>query len=181
MKKRLAKGAVILLLLLALIPGMPGCDSREGEVPSEDTELLQDVQDGQPAQEDGTSGERVLSKQELEQLFSGIREQDWELLDCASFPDNAEGYAGAALFRDQEKCGAAFLEADGSFQRCSIGAKPEDELGLTYLGEGSISFFLEGEDGQPCGWTLSIQVDGENVMFKAQSEDGQQSPEEGLS
>ena len=181
MKKRLAKGAVILLLLLALIPGMPGCDSREGEVPSEDTELLQDVQDGQPAQEDGTSGERVLSKQELEQLFSGIREQDWELLDCASFPDNAEGYAGAALFRDQEKCGAAFLEADGSFQRCSIGAKPEDELGLTYLGEGSISFFLEGEDGQPCEWTLSIQVDGENVMFKAQSEDGQQDLEEDLS
>ena len=45
MKKRLAKGAVILLLLLALIPGMPGCDSREGEVPSEDRELLQDVQD----------------------------------------------------------------------------------------------------------------------------------------
>ena len=80
MKKRLAKGAVILLLLLALIPGMPGCASREGEVPSEDRELLQDVQ-----------------------------------------------------------------------------------------------------DGQPCGWTLSIQVDGENVMFKAQSEDGQQSLEEGLS
>lgn len=181
MKKRLTKGAVILLLLLALIPGMPGCDSREGEVPSEDTEQLQDVQDGQPAQEDGTSGERVLSKQELEQLFSGIREQDWELLDCAPFPDNAEGYAGAALFRDQEKCGAAFLEADGSFQRCSIGAKPEDELGLTYLGEGSISFFLEGEDGQPCEWTLSIQVDGENVTFKAQSEDGQQDLEEGLS
>ena len=80
MKKRLAKGAVILLLLLALIPGMPGCDSREGEEPSEDRELLQDVQ-----------------------------------------------------------------------------------------------------DGQPCEWTLSIQVDGENVMFKAQSEDGQQSLEEGLS
>ena len=80
MKKRLAKGAVILLLLLALIPGMPGCDNREGEVPSEDRELLQDVQ-----------------------------------------------------------------------------------------------------DGQPCEWTLSIQVDGENVMFKAQSEDGQQSLEEGLS
>ena len=40
MKKRLAKGAVILLLLLALIPGMPGCDNREGEVPSEDRELL---------------------------------------------------------------------------------------------------------------------------------------------
>ena len=80
MKKRLAKGAVILLLLLALIPGMPGCDNREGEVPSEDRELLQDVQ-----------------------------------------------------------------------------------------------------DGQPCEWTLSIQGDGENVMFKAQSEERQQDLEEDLS
>ena len=80
MKKRLAKGAAVLLLLLVLMPVLPGCDSREGEVPSEDRELLQDVQ-----------------------------------------------------------------------------------------------------DGQPCGWTLSIQVDGKNVTFKAQSEDGQQSPEEGLS
>ena len=46
---------------------------------------------------------------------------------------------------------------------------------------GTIGIFLEGEDGRPCEWTLSIQVDGENVTFKAQSEDGQQSPEEGLS
>ena len=85
MKKRLAKGAAVLLLLLALMPVLPGCNGGEadpvqGEEPPEDRELLQDVQ-----------------------------------------------------------------------------------------------------DGQPCGWTLSIQVDGENVMFKAQSEDGQQSPEEGLS
>lgn len=186
MKKRLAKGAAVLLLLLALMPVLPGCNGGEadpvqGEEPPEDRELLQDVQDGQPAQEDGTSGERVLSKQELEQLFSGIREQDWEFADCVPFPDNVYDYAGAALFWDQGKCGVVFLEADGSFQRCSIDAGPEDELGLTYLGEGNISFFLEGEDGQPCGWTLSIQVDGENVMFKAQSEDGQQSPEEGLS
>lgn len=85
MKKRLAKGAAVLLLLLALMPVLPGCNGEEadpvqGEETPEDRELLQDVQ-----------------------------------------------------------------------------------------------------DGQPCEWTLSIQVDGENVMFKAQSEDGQQSPEEGLS
>ena len=108
MKKRLAKGAAVLLLLLVLMPVLPGCNGEEadpvqGEEPPEDRELLQDVQDGLPAQEDGTSGERVLSKQELEQLFSGIREQDWELLDCVPFPDNAEGYAGAALFRRQRR------------------------------------------------------------------------------
>ncbi len=85
MKKRLAKGAAVLLLLLALMPVLPGCNGGEadpvqGEEPSEDRELLQDVQ-----------------------------------------------------------------------------------------------------DGRPCEWTLSIQVDGKNVTFKAQSEDGQQSPEEGLS
>lgn len=105
MKKRLAKGAAVLLLLLALMPVLPGCNGEEadpvqGEETPEDREQLQDVQDGQPAQEDGTSGERVLSKQELEQLFSGIREQDWEFADCVPFPDNAYDYAGAALFWD---------------------------------------------------------------------------------
>lgn len=52
MKKRLAKGAAVLLLLLALMPVLPGCNGEEadpvqggGETP-EDREQLQDVQDG---------------------------------------------------------------------------------------------------------------------------------------
>lgn len=112
---------------------------------------------------------RTWTEEEVLELYKAGREEDWEMVDCVTFPDQASGLVGAVLFRngDARTAGVAFLGADGACRMGGTDAQLPDEPEFEYLGGGAVSFRLKGEDGKLHDHTMSITIEGSNVTFKS--------------
>lgn len=118
------------------------------------------------------SERKTWSKQELAALFSGAKETEWEYIDCAVFSDYACNRIGAVLFEDKNRgtSNVAFFDSDGFFHQSGTYAKTAEEPDFTYLGDGTVTFKLEAEDGTIYHYTLTIFIDGVYVSFKAEDD-----------
>ncbi len=162
------KRALIFVLTVFCVFGMSGC-GRTDSVPetSEPVSVpAQTVETGSP--EGGTN----WSEQDILDLFLRVRKKDWEYRDCVLMPDRAGDRVGAVLFRNDPEgtSSVAFFRADGSYQQCGTYAKLPVNPGFTYLGNGTVTFQLESEDGAIYNFTITISVDGSDVNFKTESD-----------
>lgn len=107
--------------------------------------------------------------EEVLELYEAEKEENWEMVDCVTFSDQASGLVGAVLFQNGEArtAGVAFLGADGSCRTGGTDAQLPEEPGLEYLGGGAVSFKVKGEDGKVRSHTMSITIEGNNVTFKS--------------
>ncbi len=152
------KRMLIFVLTIACILGVSGCGSR-GIV----------TETSAPASNpNGTS----WSEQDITSMFSQVKETDWEYIDCVLISDYASDCVGALLFWDDKKetSNVAFFNADGYYQQCGTYAKMSAKPDFTYLGDGSVTFKLETEDGTIYNYTITISIDGNNVNFKAEDD-----------
>lgn len=156
MKKRTAW-----LILWLLVLGLSGCGDAALGSSSEGTEY---------AENHGQTEKRDWSEQDIAALFSMVKKEGWEYIDSAVISDHAYGRVGAVLFRDKDSgtCQVAFLDADGYFQQCGIGAEIAEEPEFAYLGDGTVLFKAEAEDGGVYAYMLSFSVDGSKVSFRAE-------------
>ena len=116
--------------------------------------------------------EKSWSEQDIISMFSRVKEAHWEYADCVLIPDHASNRIGAVLFWDDKKetSNVAFFDADGYFQQCGAYAKMCEEPDFTYLGDGSVTFKLETDDGTIYHYTLTISLDGSSVNYKAEDD-----------
>lgn len=121
----------------------------------------------------GGQREKTWSEEEIAAMFSQVRKRDWEYVDCVLITDDASDCVGAVLFWDDAKqsSNVAFFDADGYFQQSGAYAKLPEDPDFTYLGDGSVTYKLEKEDGTIFDFTLTISTDGGNVQFIAEAED----------
>lgn len=162
------KRVLIFVLTILCVFGMSGC-GRKAPVPETSAPVsvpAQTVETGSP------DGEKTWSEQDIADLFSRVQKKDWEYRDCVLMPDHAGDRVGAVLFRnDQEGTSSvAFFRADGSCQQCGTYAKLPLNPGFTYLGNGTVTFQLESEDGTTYPFAITISVDGSEVNFKTESD-----------
>lgn len=103
------------------------------------------------------------------ELYEAEREENWEMADCVTFYDQSSGLVGAVLFRnsDTQTTGVAFLGADGSCRMGGADAPLADEPEFEYMGDGTVTFKVKGEDGKVRSHTMSITIEGVNVTFKS--------------
>ncbi len=152
-------------LLLALFLLLSACESQRYAEPSPSS--------NPPEADISTPAEdAVWTRQELQELFSRHQEEHWEYLDCVTMPDRSCNRIGAVLFLDSQKentCIAFFTET-GSYQLCGAYAKAPEKPQLTYLGDGTVSFLLEAEDGTTSTYTLTISQSGSDVNFQLESQ-----------
>lgn len=112
---------------------------------------------------------RTWTEGEVLELYEAEREENWEMADCVTFYDQSSGLVGAVLFRnsDTQTAGVAFLGADGACRMGGADAQLADEPGFEYLGDGTVTFKVKGEDGKVRSHTMSITIEGVNVTFKS--------------
>lgn len=112
------------------------------------------------------------SEQDMIDMFSDIRKEEWIYKECVVIPDDASGRVGAVLFQDNTHgtSNVAFFDCEGGFQQCGTYAELAEEPNFTYLGDGAVTFQLKAENGMTYHHTLTISMDGENVSFKAEDE-----------
>lgn len=112
---------------------------------------------------------RSWTEEEVLELYEAERKENWEMVGCVTFPDQASGLVGAVLFQDSDtqNAGVAFLGADGVCRMGGPGAPLADEPELEYLGDGAVAFKVKGEDGKVRSHTLSITIEGVDVTFKS--------------
>lgn len=117
--------------------------------------------------------EKTWSEEEIAAMFSQVKKKDWEYIDSVLIPDYASDCVGAVLFWDggKQSSNVAFFDADGYFQQSGAYAKMSEDPNFTYLGDGSVTYKLEKEDGTIVDFTLTISIAGGNVQFKAEAED----------
>lgn len=111
---------------------------------------------------------KAWTKEKLRSLFADkTKDHDWEIVDCAIISDLASGRVGAILFLDHEKqtVNAAFLDEEGLYQMCGILAPLYSEHGFTYLGNGTVSFRLQTEEGDAYGCRITFSSENGNVNF----------------
>ena len=95
---------------------------------------------------------------------------DCPVLDCVPVTDGAYGMVGVALYWDEDRASTivSFLAADGTSQEAGPAARAVEPPELTYVGEGTVVFLLEKEDGSTTNYALTLSIDGEDVHFEAQ-------------
>lgn len=112
---------------------------------------------------------RTWTEEDVLELYEAEREENWEMADCVTFYDQSSGLVGAVLFRnsDTQTAGVAFLGADGSCRMGGADAPLADEPEFEYMGDGTVTFKVKGEDGKVRSHTMSITIEGVNVTFKS--------------
>ncbi|MEQ2457151.1 hypothetical protein [Flavonifractor hominis] len=152
------KRMLIGVFTIACVLGLSGCQSK-GAVTETSTPVSHPT---------GTS----WSEQDIVSMFSQVKKNDWEYIDCVLISDYASDCVGAVLFWDDEKetSNVAFFDADGFYQQCGTYAKMSANPAFTYLGDGCVTYELEKEDGTTYHYTLTISIDGNNVNFKAEDD-----------
>ena len=152
--------ALLLSALFALT--LAGCG---GEEPTESAPAPTSAPPASEQSETASQSEasRIWTEGEVLELYEAEREENWEMADCVTFYDQSSGLVGAVLFRnsDTQTAGVAFLGADGAY------AQLADEPGFEYLGDGTVTFKVKGEDGKVRSHTMSITIEGVNVTFKS--------------
>ena len=182
------KNVLLLVLLSLCILSASSCQSRNA--PSGTSEPAGDASSpgavssgsvssaGAASSEAGTGAgsssagaETVWTEQALATLFEEHKEEGWTRLACAVMPDQAYGQVGAVLFRDGEgSWGVAFLQADGFYLRSGVSGTLAPDPAFTYLGNGQVSFQMEGEDGTPYPMTITLAVEEGDVTFQLEAD-----------
>lgn len=164
------KRVFVLLLAIACIFAASGCKSgstmtETSTYTSNDTVPETTIHTSSPSMSD-------WSEQDIMAMFSQVKKSDWQYIDCVLIPDYASNRIGAVLFWDdtEGKSSVAFFDADGYYQQCGVYAKVSSDPGFTYLGDGSVTYKLEKEDGTTYNCTLAISTDGDNVQFKVEAD-----------
>ena len=112
----------------------------------------------------------TLSEEEILALFAKTEHGDCPVLDCVPVTDGAYGMVGVVLYWDEDRAStiASFLAADGTSQEAGPAARAVEPPELTYVGEGTVVFLLEKEDGSTTNYALTLSIDGDAVHFEAQ-------------
>lgn len=158
--------ALLLSALFALT--LAGCGGEEPTVSAPaPTSAPPASEQSETASQSETS--RTWTEEEVLELYEAEREENWEMADCVTFYDQSSGLVGAVLFRnsDTQTAGVAFLGADGSCRMGGTDAQLADDTGFEYLGDGTVTFKVKGEDGKVRSHTMSITIEGVNVTFKS--------------
>ena len=110
------------------------------------------------------------SEEEILDLFAKTEHGDCPVLDCVPVTDGAYGMVGVVLYWDEDRASTivSFLAADGTSQEAGPAARAVEPPELTYVGEGTVVFLLEKEDGSTTNYALTLSIDGEAVHFEAQ-------------
>lgn len=110
------------------------------------------------------------SEEEILALFAKTEHGDCPVLDCVPVTDGAYGMVGVVLYWDEDRASTivSFLAADGTSQEAGPAARAVEPPELTYVGEGTVVFLLEKEDGSTTNYALTLSIDGEAVHFEAQ-------------
>ena len=157
------------LLLSALFAfTLAGCGGEEPTVSAPaPTSAPPASEQSETASQSETS--RTWTEEEVLELYEAEREENWEMADCVTFYDQSSGLVGAVLFRnsDTQTAGVAFLGADGSCRMGGTDAPLADEPEFEYMGDGTVTFKVKGEDGKVRSHTMSITIEGVNVTFKS--------------
>ena len=164
------KRIFVLLLAIACIFAASGCKSgstmtETSTYTSNDTVSEATLYTSNPSMND-------WSEQDITAMFTQVKKSDWQYIDCVLIPDHASDRIGAVLFWDDAKgtSSVAFFDADGYYQQCGVYAKISSDPDFTYLGDGSVTYKLEKEDGATYNCTLAISTDGDNVQFKVETD-----------
>lgn len=159
------KKCLVFLLTAICILGISGCGHQNvTAAPSVSTAA------STPA---ASEQEKSRTEQDVISMFSKVKEKDWEYVDCVLTPDHASGRIGAVLFRDSatSTSNVAFFDADGFFHQCGPHTKLSDQPDFTYLGDGTVTFQAEDENGAVSLYRITISIHDGNVFFKTESED----------
>ena len=110
------------------------------------------------------------SEEEILDLFAKTEHGDCPVLDCVPVTDGAYGMVGVVLYWDEDRASTivSFLAADGTSQEAGPAARAVEPPELTYVGEGTVVFLLEKEDGSTTNYALTLSIDGDAVHFEAQ-------------
>ena len=165
--------ALMIFLMWGCLLGLFGCSSA-------DTALETSSVSNAPVQSTEVSGtderganEKVSwSEEDIKSMFFQAKGENWEYADCVLIPDQASERIGAVLFWDNEKgtSNVAFFDAAGDCLWCGTYAKLSAEPDFTYVGDGTVTFKLETEDGVNYTYKVTILVDGDNVNFRTEDD-----------
>ena len=110
------------------------------------------------------------SEEEILDLFAKTEHGDCPVLDCVPVTDGAYGMVGVVLYWDEDRASTivSFLDANGGSHEAGPAARAVEPPELTYVGEGTVVFLLEKEDGSTTNYALTLSVDGDAVHFEAQ-------------
>ena len=110
------------------------------------------------------------SEEEILDLFAKTEHGDCPVLDCVPVTDGAYGMVGVVLYWDEDRASTivSFLAADGTSKEAGPAARAVEPPELTYVGEGTVVFLLEKEDGSTTNYALTLSIDGDAVHFEAQ-------------
>lgn len=110
------------------------------------------------------------SEEEILDLFAKTEHGDCQVLDCVPVTDGAYGMVGVVLYWDEDRASTivSFLAADGTSKEAGPAARAVEPPELTYVGEGTVVFLLEKEDGSTTNYALTLSIDGDAVHFEAQ-------------
>ncbi len=154
------KKMLIFLLVITCLWSASGCGSENPvtntSAPASDPSV--------PASD---PNEKEWSVKDITDLFSQVKEPDWEYRDCVLISDHASGRVGAVLFWDniEKTSNVAFFDAEGYYQQCGIYAKISENPDFQYLGDGAVTFQAESENGTVYDCTITISVEDGSVNF----------------
>ena len=119
---------------------------------------------------DAVPEEELLSEEAILDLFAKTEHGDCPVLDCVPVTDGAYDMVGVVLYWDEERESTivSFLDADGGSQEAGPKARAVDPPELMYVGEGTVVFLLEKEDGSTTNYALTCSIKENEVHFSAE-------------
>ena len=111
------------------------------------------------------------STQEIEALFLDNNESDWKLIKCVSAYDFAYDRIGVVLFteKDTEYINVAFMDEEGIMPHCGIEATLDENIELTYHGNGEVTFNVCSKDGVKYKQKFAFSKYNDEVKFVSES------------
>lgn len=158
MKKR-----TVLILLAALVLSLSACEKRPE--PAMDTQappvLAAPAEASAPEipAEPESEPEKEWTQADIRRMYKAIKEPEWAFIDCLTTPDKANNCVGAVLYWDGEASTLVrFFDETGYSYCAGPVAKAADEPGFTYLGDGTVTFRLQADDGTVYDYTLTLSA-----------------------
>ena len=103
--------------------------------------------------------EKEWTQADIRRMYKAIKEPKWAFIDCLTTPDKANNCVGAVLYWDGEASTLVrFFDETGYSYCAGPVAKAADEPGFTYLGDGTVTFRLQADDGTVYDYTLTLSA-----------------------
>lgn len=119
---------------------------------------------------DAVPEEEQWTKEEILALFAKTENGNCPVLDCVPVTDGAYDMVGVVLYWYAEDgiTRVAFLDAEGYSHEAGVVARAVDPPELRYVGDGTVVFLLEKEDGSTTNYAMSVSINDEGIHFKAE-------------